>query len=641
MSQTVNDALCVWAAIQSGADSDEDAHTEDEASLVDYHYGSSDDEWSDVDSEDESSTLDTTRKRKTYDGFDEAARNTFTAYMLTESVSTRVMSKETYAEYCNVLKETRDDPLPKPAGLDRAQTIKFHLKRTKIRSNYELLEGQLYFKAASGARKMVATHSNAFDIIAELHQKTHAKKIELCKLVSSKSRGIHEEDVATLFKMCTICSNGAGKYRLPDLLDYPEKDTKEVPFDRLQIDFIDQRHAPSRGFKWILSIRDHLSNHAILFPLTERLPSMIAECLGRFCRYYGFPLIIQYDDDTVISAAIAQFVCWHGFQFRKGRIRSLDTELAASEFICRVKLTILEWKKAYQSDHWDESIFVVERTLNRESYTHLQEFNPYRVIFGATRAEKIQEIQRGMLVPDKALDVCPVNLRSATQRHTWNRIPVVNPACVSSLLESLSLESSDHSDPFPSTSSLLLREEAFIKHLASIQEHQVVVRDQMARKYAYNHQIHEFAKGDFCTVKLPREVRSGLDDKRFYAEVIEVFDENVKRYTVLSKWGVLNKRMVTQEMNPVPKEMWPAAKAYLADALRLETVTMNLIGTRNTSSELRPVFCTCKGKCVTNHCSCFKAGLKCTQYCDHECENKGTIAQNTVMGMAYMENTAS
>lgn len=135
-------------------------------------------------------------------------------------------------------------------------------------------------------------------------------------------------------------------------------------------------------------------------------------------------------------------------------------------------------------------------------------------------------------------------------------------------------------------------------------------------------------------MKIPRLDRSSLDEMRFYAKVVKVHTERVIMYIILFKWGTLDRRMITLEMNQIPEEMVPSLEKYFEDALVNEKITMHAIGTFNSSCRLKPVYCSCKSGCRTQHCSCRKNNLKCTRYCDHECTNMGTILEGTETGLA-------
>jgi hypothetical protein len=56
--------------------------------------------------------------------------------------------------------------------------------------------------------------------------------------------------------------------------------------------------------------------------------------------------------------------------------------------------------------------------------------------------------------------------------------------------------------------------------LRSVQENIAKARDKMVKKYSKNHNIKTFIASDIVTIRLPRDIRTSIDNRRLFARVL-------------------------------------------------------------------------------------------------------------------------
>ncbi|KAM9931857.1 hypothetical protein OXX80_008497 [Metschnikowia pulcherrima] len=411
-----------------------------------------------------------------YDGLSQDSKETFDRTII-NSKSKSLLSPEDYKYYCSVLEEAHNATIDVPNFTSKEERNAFHGKRSRIRHFHQLEGKLLYFVPKPGTRKLVASHDTAFHLLAQIHrpEKAHVSMSKMHPLVSAKIHGLTRNDVKDFVAVCSVCGSARGKSDPPE---HSDKNQEEEPFDRLQLDFVDQYHQPSNGFTWILAIRDHLSNFCQLYPFKTKCPSDVADCVDIFIRYFGSPRVIQHNGDHVIKSAISQLICSRGIDLTIGRIRSSIVESSANEFTETVQLKVAAWVIESGNSCWDEAIEQIEMSINTDPYPMVPSLSAYKTVFGTERAEMAVQSPESQL----RLDVSAFQVDLQAKRPLGEVSSGTLPDCVSELLSSLPSESSHDIEPSANNDALLERADRLASIKEKILQHQLINRDKTAEK---------------------------------------------------------------------------------------------------------------------------------------------------------------
>ena len=160
-------------------------------------------------------------------------------------------------------------------------------------------------------------------------------------------------------------------------------------------------------------------------------------------------------------------------------------------------------------------------------------------------------------------------------------------------------------------------------------------RGAMVKKYSKKHTIEVFAIGDIVSMALPRLTRTSTNMKRIWGRVLSVPYSD--RYEIQTKWGVLDRKVVTRHLQRVPRSV--------ADGLDVngprKLVSMKFIAENASSSDRVIISCKCKNKCGTKRCRCFKEGVKCSVHChdsaEHDCGFLASLSYRTELAIKEKE----
>ena len=137
------------------------------------------------------------------------------------------------------------------------------------------------------------------------------------------------------------------------------------------------------------------------------------------------------------------------------------------------------------------------------------------------------------------------------------------------------------------------------------------------------------------SIGVPALNRASTDDKRIFGRVINAYDE-YNTYTILTKYGVLDRQYPTSEINPLPDNI----ELSIPDLPPSNKVTLHHCAAQESTAEKVPVHCNCRDQkiwCKTRRCACIKADAKCSIACyggnaEEDCPNISNMRQRTQQG---------
>ena len=96
-----------------------------------------------------------------------------------------------------------------------------------------------------------------------------------------------------------------------DKIKMPLQEHKQVdkPFDRVGMDVTELPETP-KGYKYILTILDHLSRYLIMIPMKDQKTTTVAKKLNKhFISIYGVPKTILTDQGTNFMSNLMKELC--------------------------------------------------------------------------------------------------------------------------------------------------------------------------------------------------------------------------------------------------------------------------------------------------------------------------------------------
>lgn len=558
-----------------------------------------------------------------------------------EARSRKYFTTERYDEICAILTA---GPMRLDPSISSKEKNKIYQERHRLRRQFTL-RGRSLYKITSERLRLVALKDSAFDIIFGEHvyfhegEYKHNNLTETNKRVQQMAYGIPSENVKWLIDLCEKCHPAP----TPSSSAVPLDVDVEKVFDRLQIDIVDVEGSESESFKYVLILRDHLSNFTSLSALKDKCAGIIARCIWRYSKYNGPPKVLQFDPNEDIHQAILMLLNSKGMRISIGQSRGNDVAWKATCVKRFVQSEIRKWKQLHPHLSWQLGLLHAERCINTEGDCANPSINPFAIIYGPQRSEHIEKTEqlrqwkvqrRGPTLQqfidnpslaessNLALERGPDEIRAHPRSTDLDSLEQVSRECVSSEFTGL-----------PSSDSLHAPLLSAPGRLEAIRAYQVITRDKMATKYSYHHNIRKFKPGEYVTVQFHKDVRPSLAQLRFYAKILEVIGEKNYMYRVLTEFGELNNKVLTSQMNAVPSEMWPAIANAFVDTPLNVVVAVTLVASRMSTSGIKVIVCNCKKGCRTGLCYCKKNKVKCSQYCHDECFNKGTVLEGTEVAL--------
>lgn len=84
----------------------------------------------------------------------------------------------------------------------------------------------------------------------------------------------------------------------------------------------------------------------------------------------------------------------------------------------------------------------------------------------------------------------------------------------------------------------------------------------MVVKYSKNRRIQHFEIGDIISIKIPREDRTGTDNKRLFGKILS--EPYPHRYQVVTASGLLKRLIPTKSIVAVDRTLWQ--DIYIAES---------------------------------------------------------------------------
>ena len=527
---------------------------------------------------------------------------------------------------------------------DRKAITRLSKLRNTAKTLYFPIDRQLYRRwvPRNGGEEVLLRQAFVYDagnIIVARHKATgHAGEDKTMADINSRYYGISKAQVSLLLKQCVTCVNMASnRTRAPLQPIYVER-----TLERLQIDMVDMSSIPAGPYKWILHVKDHFSKYSMLYALSTKESAKIADCLQEFVRYYGVPDIIQSDNGREFKGAVTLLCKRFKIKVINGRPRHPQTQGLVEQANGVAKTKINAWMHQNNSKYWPDALSVVESQMNNQQHTSLpRHLTPFRV-FNNRRARNIADAQiaageewmelANAVEETSICDVCKIG--ALPDDASLEMVLAVD------LIQNLPCESDDPSKGIASeleaNMKIWTEEEVQAAETAAQEQdqevlsHQERVRDDMARKYSNQHDIQAFKIDQIVTLKLPREDRSDLDDKRLFCKVIEV--PTAHRYKLQCQYGIIANLYPTRELNAVHSILQSSILEASNDWPRRE-LALSAVARSNSTSDRVAIKCSCRGKCAGNkRCQCSKNQQKCTQYChdsERQCDNAGSILEGT------------
>ena len=486
-------------------------------------------------------------------------------------------------------------------SVQRLNKLKFEAK-----TKYRLIDRQLYrvIENKDGGQVVLrqAFVYDAGSIIAACHKtighagedKTHA---EVCK----KFYGILRQSLKQLLKQCETCIKMAPNKSKAPL----QPICVERALERLQMDLMDMGSIPAGPYKWILHIKDHFSKYSMLFALTTKESSKIADFLELFIKFYGVPEIIQADNGREFKGAVAILCKRLKIKVINGRPRHPQTQGLVEQANGVAKRKINAWMNDTSSKYWPDALSVVETQMNNQTHTSLpRHLTPYEV-FNNRCPRKLPDAQM-------ATDREWVELVETVEESAINTLCCSNSAPDASLqlnlardlLEILPTESVDvytndgeleGQETIPSEEVIEEAHPLAEQQDQEVRDHQQLVRERMINKYSNQHEIQSFEQGQIVTLKLPNEDRSALDNKCLFCKVIKMPVEN--KYKLQCEYGIISNLYPTRQLNAVGSIL-QARYAEAADAWPTRELTLTAAARLNSTSDRVAIKCSCRKKCA-------------------------------------------
>jgi hypothetical protein len=178
--------------------------------------------------------------------------------------------------------------------------------------------------------------------------------------------------------------------------------------------------------------------------------------------------------------------------------------------------------------------------------------------------------------------------------------------------------------------------------LEDVRKASATQREKMIQRYATKHNIQRFEIGDNVSVRVPRKARPAKALLRLFCQVIA--KPHPDRYKLLSEHGLLDRHYSTADLERLPStislslpDITEAATISLQKAAELSylpstTVSQPHIRTtvqvfEHRNSPHKQVSCSCKLRCTSGKCSCYKAKRSCNSRChpsNRQCVNQET-----------------
>lgn len=178
--------------------------------------------------------------------------------------------------------------LQNSTALPRPRDNKDRKIKSQARKDWVLGEdGEILYR--KGNPKKLVISEGVLKTLAYHHERhLHAGQDKLYRNIKKLFHGITKEECQEIVYKCRGCNLKAASTITapfqPIVVDYP--------LERVQVDLLDYREAPSGPYHWILTIRDRFNKIICLFALRTKVAEEIALYFEFWIRCYHCPWIL-------------------------------------------------------------------------------------------------------------------------------------------------------------------------------------------------------------------------------------------------------------------------------------------------------------------------------------------------------------
>jgi len=229
-----------------------------------------------------------------------------------------------------------------------------------------------------------------YDVTRKVHLRTgHGGRDKVLAAVKREYYGVTRGYVEQFCTSCPTCQKAA-----PNTVKAPLKPIVETEFlNRIQVDLIDMRQSPDRGYNHICHVMDHYTKFHIIYPLKTKTAQEVAFSLEeRVLAYMGTPRIFHSDNgrEFVNQVLRALFEKWGGDTiFVNGRPRHSQSQGLVERGNRTIEEKLAKMKEEHDpSSHPSGAIFPWASFLPRIMYvlnTQVSETTkqvPYELVYG-------------------------------------------------------------------------------------------------------------------------------------------------------------------------------------------------------------------------------------------------------------------
>ncbi|XP_034033972.1 SCAN domain-containing protein 3-like isoform X2 [Thalassophryne amazonica] len=235
-----------------------------------------------------------------------------------------------------------------------------------------------------GQYRLVAHAGQIQGILERVHavQNNHLGYKKTLHQIQQSYSNIPRSVVQLFINLCEVCQQS--RRRSKSTVHTPVLSTGFM--SRVQIDLIDQRHAPDGKYNWIAHFMDHWSKFHVIWPLTSKTPKEVAEGLNtRVIPYLGLPKIFQSGNGRdFVNQLVLQLVAEWGADdafFVNGSPKHSQSQgkYSIEEEICKCRAQAgLDGAKEYPWASWLPRIQFILNNVRSEATQQ----TPYELVFG-------------------------------------------------------------------------------------------------------------------------------------------------------------------------------------------------------------------------------------------------------------------
>jgi hypothetical protein len=201
--------------------------------------------------------------------------------------------------------------------------------------------------------RIVVRAEQVHDAIIECHQRcSHGGYTKTFNQVKERYYGISRDEVIWLLKNCSICLQCRPSNTRAPL----QPIVSGYTLQRVQIDLVDMRSTPHKGYHWILHIKDHFSKYSFLYPLVDKTAAGVAACIAAWLGVVGIPHIIQCDNGKEFKGVLLILLKKYGIKIVNGCPRHPQTQGLVEQANRVMKIKLSCWLKEHEGQGWSDAL---------------------------------------------------------------------------------------------------------------------------------------------------------------------------------------------------------------------------------------------------------------------------------------------